>query len=101
MRPEGTIVTVNPAFDNGASRWLARTIAGTRLEALLVQPGGVDLETVGDWISSGQVRPVVDRSYPLSDAVAAHRYSESKRTRGKLILVVDERLAAASAKSIP
>ena len=36
----------------------------------------------------------MDKSYPILEAAEAHRYSESQRVRGKLILVVDERLAA-------
>jgi NADPH:quinone reductase-like Zn-dependent oxidoreductase len=36
---------------------------------------------------------VIERSYPLADTAAAHRRSESRRVRGKLVLVADERLA--------
>lgn len=79
---------------------LARAIGRVGLEGVLVQPRGADLEAVGSWISVGKVRPVIDRTYPLSDAAAAHRYSESRRVRGKLVLIVDERLAEASAESI-
>jgi NADPH:quinone reductase-like Zn-dependent oxidoreductase len=99
LRPGGKIVTVNPLFENGVLGGLAGAIGGVRLEGVLVQPSGADLETVGAWISTGKIRPVIDRSYPLSDAAAAHRYSESRRVRGKLVLVVDERLASASAES--
>jgi NADPH:quinone reductase-like Zn-dependent oxidoreductase len=94
LRENGVFVTVNPLTGMLSPGWLARFRGGRRVESVFVQPGG-DLEVVGGWISSGDVRPVVDRSYPLSDAAAAHRYSESKRACGKLVLVVDERLAAA------
>ncbi|HEX2741319.1 MAG TPA: zinc-binding dehydrogenase [Rubrobacter sp.] len=83
LRPGGTTVTVNPIFVNGALRWLARTVGGARLGS--VQPSGADLETIGGWISTGQILPVVDRRYMLAEA---HAYSESKRVRGKLVLVV-------------
>jgi len=39
------------------------------------------------------VRPVVQRDFPLARAADAHRHSETGRTRGKLVLVVDPRLA--------
>ena len=42
---------------------------------------------------------MIDRSYPLADAVEAHRYSESRRARGKLVLLVDEKLAVEKAES--
>ena len=100
LRPEGRIVTVNPLFANAVIARLARAIGRVGLEGVLVQPRGADLEAVGSWISVGKARPVIDRTYPLSDAAAAHRYNESRRVRGKLVLIVDERLAEASAESI-
>ncbi len=50
---------------------------------------------LGEWITQGIVFPVVDKCYPLADAVEAHRYSESRRVRGKLVLIIDEQLATA------
>lgn len=100
LRPGGKFLTVNPLFENAVVTRLARAIGRVSLEGVLVQPSGADLEAVGSWISAGKVRPVIDWSYPLSDAAAAHRYSESRRVRGKLVLIVDERLAEASAESI-
>lgn len=89
-----------PALGVIRQHLLARLSGGEqRLRSVFVRPGGADLEVVAGWISAAQVRPVIDQNYPLCDAIAAHRYSESRRVRGKLILVVDERLAVASAKS--
>ena len=100
LRPGGKIVTLNPLFENTLIARLASIISRVRLEGVLVRPSGADLEAVGALISAGKVRPVIDRSYPLHEAAAAHRYSESRRVRGKLVLIVDERLAEASAESI-
>lgn len=99
LRPGGRIVTVNPLFESEALGQLVRAIGRVRLEGVLVQPRGADLETVGTWVSAGKVRPIIDRSYPLSDATRAHRYSESRRVRGKLVLVVDEQQASRDAGS--
>ena len=64
-----------------------------------MRPDGGDLERISAWIGAGDVRPVIERSYPLADAAAAHRRSESRRVRGKLVLIVDEKLAAEKAES--
>ncbi|MCU1235450.1 MAG: Alcohol dehydrogenase, zinc-binding domain protein [Candidatus Solibacter sp.] len=40
------------------------------------------------WIDSGQLKLRIDRTYPLADAAAAHRDLESRKTAGKLVLVV-------------
>lgn len=45
-----------------------------------------DLATVGDLIARGEVRPVIDRRYRLSETADAIRYSESGRARGKIII---------------
>jgi NADPH:quinone reductase-like Zn-dependent oxidoreductase len=99
LKPNGVFVTVNPFIGRLSPGWLARFRDGKRIESLLVRPDGGDLDRIGAWISSGEVWPVIDRSYPLADAVEAHLYSESRRARGKIVLVVDEKLAAKKAES--
>lgn len=45
-----------------------------------------DLETLAGMMRTGVVRPVIDKRYPLAEAAAAIRYSETGRARGKLVL---------------
>jgi NADPH:quinone reductase len=40
-------------------------------------------------IEAGTIRPIVDRSFPLAEAAAAHRLMESSRHIGKILLTVD------------
>ncbi len=40
------------------------------------------------WIASGKLKPRIDRTYPLGEAAAAHRDLESRKTAGKLVLLV-------------
>ena len=39
------------------------------------------------WISSGKLHVRIDRTFPLSEAAASHQYIESRRTKGKLLLL--------------
>jgi len=39
------------------------------------------------WIDAGKLRLRIERTYPLSEAAAAHRDLESRRTAGKLLLI--------------
>ena len=41
-----------------------------------------------NWVAAGKLKPYVDSTYPLSDAAAAHRRFESRKTVGKLLLSV-------------
>lgn len=42
---------------------------------------------VWPWIEAGQVRAVIDRTFPLSDAAQAHAWLEGGRHAGKVVLV--------------
>lgn len=44
------------------------------------------------WLSlleSGAMRPIIDTSFPLAQAAAAHQYMEENRNTGKIMLTVD------------
>ncbi|HUL70612.1 MAG TPA: NAD(P)-dependent alcohol dehydrogenase [Gemmatimonadales bacterium] len=41
-----------------------------------------------DLAASGALRPVIDRCYPLADLVEAHRYVETRRKRGNVVIDV-------------
>jgi NADPH2:quinone reductase len=37
--------------------------------------------------ASGELKVVVDRTFPLADAAEAHRYIESRRAFGRVLLI--------------
>jgi NADPH:quinone reductase-like Zn-dependent oxidoreductase len=39
-------------------------------------------------LESGALKPVIDRTFPLEEIVAAHRYMESNRQKGKIVVTV-------------
>ena len=47
-----------------------------------------DLTLLGELISAGKLKPVIDRSYSLSEAAQALRYLEEGHARGKVIIAV-------------
>jgi NADPH:quinone reductase-like Zn-dependent oxidoreductase len=47
-----------------------------------------DLELLTDLIESGQIMPVIDRTYPLSATAEAMRYLEAGHARGKVVIRV-------------
>ena len=46
------------------------------------------LQNVWPWIEAGKVKPVIDSTFPLSDAEAAHARLQSGAHAGKVVLVV-------------
>jgi NADPH:quinone reductase-like Zn-dependent oxidoreductase len=59
-----------------------------RTEGLLAETRAEDLEYLAQLMSSGRLRSVIDRRYPLEQAAAAVEYVEGGRARGKVIVEV-------------
>ena len=68
-----------------------QTITGSTLRPRSVADKAAIARNLRDrvWplIETGKVRPVIDRSFPLADAAAAHRLMESSTHIGKILLV--------------
>jgi NADPH:quinone reductase-like Zn-dependent oxidoreductase len=47
-----------------------------------------DLVTLGDLLDAGKIIPVIDRSYQLSEIVAAMRYVTDKHPQGKVVITL-------------
>jgi NADPH:quinone reductase-like Zn-dependent oxidoreductase len=48
-----------------------------------------DMTILADLIQSGKMRPIIDRTYTLSDVPAALQYLEQGHARGKVVITVD------------
>ena len=55
----------------------------------LAKPSQADLVFVKELLEAGKVIPVIDRTYPLSDAADALRYLEEGHARGKVVITVN------------
>ena len=77
----GVLVTVSGSSVAG----LRAAAAGrVRIEGILVEPDRVGMEA----LAALELRPQVERTFPLEEAGAAHAKGEQGRTRGKLVLTV-------------
>jgi NADPH:quinone reductase-like Zn-dependent oxidoreductase len=95
LTPTGTLIPIS----GRGGRWLgplgrivkARVLSGfTRQQLKPFTSVGKrqDLLTLADLLTTGQVTPVIDRTYPLDEAADALRYVAAGHTRGKVVITV-------------
>lgn len=51
-------------------------------------PNGKDLTQLKEWLETGKVKPVIDRTYPLYEAPEAFRHLDKEHARGKVVITV-------------
>lgn len=64
----------------------AKVFRGVSLRMVTMKSRGAELAELAALIEAGSVRPIVDKVFPLDDITEAHRYSETGRARGKIVL---------------
>lgn len=89
LTPRGTYVNTVPSAR--IFKDIARTIIRRkRAKLVIVKSRRAQLEWIRQQIDAGSLRVVVDRCFSLAEAADAHRYMETKRARGKVVLEVGE-----------
>src|SRR5947208_542911 len=99
LNPNGKYVMIGGGGPND-SRWIGpfgRVINTMLLSPFVSQKMGMmmadtsqkDLTILGDLIQSGKVKPVIDRTYKLSEVPAAIAYLEEGHARGKVIITME------------
>jgi NADPH:quinone reductase-like Zn-dependent oxidoreductase len=88
LTPRGTYVHTIPS--SRIFKDVARTfVRRKRAKLVVVKSRREQLDWIRQQIDAGSMRVVVDRSFPLDEAPEAHRYMETKRARGKVVLELD------------
>ena len=59
-----------------------------RSRHVIKRSDGEQLDVIAGLVESGAIRPVIDRVLPLREVAEAHRYGETNRARGKIVLEV-------------
>jgi len=94
LAPNGIFVQVGAPKGGGWIGIFARIInvmvrarvLRQRVKFYVAQPGLDDLVFLRDLIATGKLRPVIDRTYPLSEAREAVRYVGTGQARAKVVI---------------
>ena len=65
---------------------------GKKMGGVSAKRSQEDLVVLKDLIEAGKVVPVIDRRYALSEAAEALRYLGTKHARGKVVIIVEDRV---------
>jgi NADPH:quinone reductase-like Zn-dependent oxidoreductase len=95
LAPDGTLVIVG----GEGGRWLGgiqrvfraallNPFVKHHLRGLISAVRGADLESLRETIEAGHLTPLLDRTYPLADAVAAIGHVREGHAAGKVVLTV-------------
>ncbi|MEP0871246.1 NADP-dependent oxidoreductase [Trichocoleus desertorum AS-A10] len=83
VKPGGILVSVvSPPSEEKAAAHQCRSAY------VFIQPRADWLSEIAQLMDAGQVKPIVETVLPLSQAVEAHKLSQSGHTRGKIVLQV-------------
>ncbi|HIH74591.1 MAG TPA: NADP-dependent oxidoreductase [Methanosarcina sp.] len=85
LKPGGFLVSTVEGISEGAAEE-----HGVHAQTLITRADGKELARISEVIDEMKVKPVVTNILPLSDAQKAHEMSESRHTRGKIVLLVGE-----------
>jgi NADPH:quinone reductase-like Zn-dependent oxidoreductase len=84
LKPGGICVSIAGGVPPGRPEEL-----GVRFARILVHPDSDQLARIADLIDEGHVRPIVTHVFAPEEASEAHRQSETRHTRGKIVLRFD------------
>ena len=86
LTPKGIYITTLPTFENLVPLVGSLFFPGKKAKTILVQSRPRDLQAFNRLLETGKVEVIIDQVYPLSQVAEAHRYSETERAVGKIIL---------------
>jgi len=95
LAPKGTYVLIGDSggrWLGGLSRFLKVSalspLVGQRLRAFIASPKHEDLVLLKELVEAGKLKPIIDRTYPLSQAPEAIGYVREGHARAKVVIVM-------------
>lgn len=86
LKPGGSYVHVAALFKSPRMLWASWTKRKKIVMSHDPPESADDLALLARLVAEGQIEPVIDRSYPWEEIVEAHRYVDTRRKRGNVVL---------------
>ena len=97
LSPEGRFVMIGAPHDISLMALMATPMkalllslfASQKAVPFIAKASQADLTFLGELIRTGKLKPVIDKSYTLSETAAAVRHVEEGHARGKVVITLD------------
>lgn len=88
FKPKGRYVNVGWGLKLTATKLVNALLGRHRVIIGMALDNAQDLWLLKDLAETGAIKPVIDRRYPLGELPEAHRYAESFRKKGNVVIQV-------------
>ncbi len=88
LAPRGRYFTANPGFSEQIRTAFELTTQPKQTAATYAERRNEGLDFLSTLLADGKINPVIDRRYPLEQTAEAHRYAETGRKKGNIVLTV-------------
>jgi NADPH:quinone reductase-like Zn-dependent oxidoreductase len=90
LNPNGRLVLANPTFPQMLRAVLSAPFSDKKVSFAFAKDKSEDLEYLADLMKGGAVKALIDRSYPLEELAAAHRFVESGAKIGQVAIYIED-----------
>lgn len=89
LTPQGTYVTTIPGVKNFVTHGLS-WLSKKKGKVVVVRPNGQQLDRIKTMCEEGQIKPIIDSTFDLSEMPQAHERIRTKRAKGKVVVKVSD-----------
>ena len=90
LRPGGTCLLANPQDDHFWKGFQANRKKDKKVVFGVDGGSEENLNFILDLITTGEIKPIIDRTFTLEEMVEAHRYAETEQKKGNIVIKVGD-----------